>query len=107
MLEKKLRKHLHQRLLQQLLISSIDVKEAGSLAFNLSVTAGKLTLPTTTGLTFIVGDGVNDASMEFRASTLTVLNAALNGSGVWRSVSHHSLISTIFQSKESKSKTSI
>src|SRR5260370_1430594 len=44
----------------------------------LSVNNGTLTLAQTTGLTFSVGTGTNDASMTF-TGTLASINAALNG----------------------------
>jgi hypothetical protein len=44
----------------------------------LSVTNGTLTLPGTTGLTFLVGDGTDESAMTFRGN-ISAINAALNG----------------------------
>ena len=51
---------------------------AGLVQLTASVTSGTLTLNGTTGLTFITGDGVADAALQFRG-TLANVNAALNG----------------------------
>jgi hypothetical protein len=62
-------------------ISDVDVNN-GTIRVTLSVTpavlAGTLTLARTTGLTFITGDGTNDAFMDF-TGTLANVNAALDG----------------------------
>lgn len=59
---------------------SINDVDAGSgyLAVTLSVTAGTLTLNSTTGLNFSNGDGNDDATMTF-TGTLAAINTALNG----------------------------
>ena len=58
------------------LISLTDVDaQSGSLQLNLSVTAGTLSLSTTSGLT---GAGNGTASLSY-TGTLSSLNAALNG----------------------------
>ena len=44
----------------------------------LSVLSGVLTLSTTAGLAFSVGDGTSDATMTF-SGTVGAINAALNG----------------------------
>lgn len=44
----------------------------------LSVTNGTLTLPGTTGLTFLVGDGTDESAMTF-CGNISAINAALNG----------------------------
>lgn len=44
---------------------------------SLSVTKGALTLSTSSGLTFTVGDGTNDANLTF-TGTISAINAALN-----------------------------
>ncbi len=61
------------------LISVAD-PDAGSslLKVSLSVSQGTLSLSGIAGLTFVVGDGTADPSMEF-TGTLTAINAALNG----------------------------
>ncbi|MFO0904297.1 MAG: tandem-95 repeat protein [Pirellulales bacterium] len=68
-------------------VADVDVLEtipangpsgAGVLGVTLTVTNGTLTLGGTSGLTFLSGDGVGDASMQFRG-TPADLNAALNG----------------------------
>lgn len=48
------------------------------LKLALEVNDGTLTLGTTTGLTFLTGDGTGDSAMSF-TGTVTALNAALNG----------------------------
>jgi hypothetical protein len=50
----------------------------GTVRVTLTATNGKITLSGTTGLSFIVGSGANDATMTFEA-TLAQLNTALNG----------------------------
>lgn len=59
---------------------SISDLDAGSNAVQvtLSVTQGKASLSSTTGLTFSVGDGTSDATMIFTGS-ISNINAALNG----------------------------
>lgn len=61
------------------LISISDV-DAGSGAVQVSLTStnGTITLAGTTGLTFTIGDGTNDATMTF-TGTITNINATLNG----------------------------
>lgn len=60
------------------LISIADTSLTGSIQVNLSVTSGTLTLSTTTGLTFLKGDGTTDQSMIF-SGTLANCNSALDG----------------------------
>jgi len=55
-----------------------DASATEELQLTLTVTQGTLTLAQITGLTFNVGDGTADASMEF-TGTLADINAALNG----------------------------
>lgn len=55
---------------------SIADTNGNNQAVTLSVTNGTLTLAQTTGLSFALGDGTADASMEF-SGTLTNVNAAL------------------------------
>jgi hypothetical protein len=59
---------------------SISDPDAGAspVQVTLTVTNGTLTLSTTAGLTFTVGDGTADATMTF-TGTITDINAALNG----------------------------
>ncbi|WP_375473912.1 DUF4347 domain-containing protein [uncultured Nostoc sp.] len=60
-------------------ISDVDVKEGtGILEVTLSVTHGLLTLSSTTGLEFINGDGLGNATMTFRGS-IDRVNQVLNG----------------------------
>jgi Cadherin-like/Bacterial Ig domain len=49
-----------------------------SVQLSLSVTTGSLTLAGLAGLTFLVGDGVNDSSMVLQG-TVAAINAALDG----------------------------
>lgn len=60
-------------------ISVADV-DAGSAALEVSLNAsvGRLTLASTTGLTFSVGNGINDVAMKFQG-TIVDINAALDG----------------------------
>ena len=51
---------------------------SGPIQVSLTVTNGRLTLSTTPGLTFTLGDGTLDPAMTF-TGTLTAINAALNG----------------------------
>src|SRR3546814_20543173 len=48
------------------------------MQMELVATNGMTTLGSTTGLTFLVGDGTGDAAMTFQG-TLSNINAALNG----------------------------
>lgn len=59
---------------------SISDPDAGANPVQVTLTAtnGTLTLSTTAGLTFTVGDGTADATMTF-TGTITDINAALNG----------------------------
>ncbi len=59
---------------------SISDVDAGSnpVQVSLDVTAGTLTLASTTGLTFTNGDGNADSSMTFQG-TIAAINTALNG----------------------------
>ncbi len=60
-------------------ISIRDPDGSGStVEITLSVTNGTLTLASTSGLTFVRGDGTSDSSMTIRG-TVTNLNTALNG----------------------------
>jgi hypothetical protein len=61
---------------------SISDVDAGSdpVQVSLKATDGSLTLSTTSGLTFTVGDGTDDAQMTF-TGTIANINAALNGMG--------------------------
>ncbi|HUE72939.1 MAG TPA: Ig-like domain-containing protein [Pirellulaceae bacterium] len=60
-------------------ISVADVDAGGNdIQTSLSVANGTLTLSTTTGLTFIAGDGISDATVTFQG-TVAEINAALNG----------------------------
>ncbi|MBI1312828.1 hypothetical protein GC176_16180 [bacterium] len=61
----------------EIVVSDVD---AGTQAVSVSllVANGTLSLSQTTGLTFDVGDGTSDASMQF-TGTLTDINAALDG----------------------------
>jgi hypothetical protein len=58
-------------------VSDID---AGNDSIRVTLTAadGTLSLGSTTGLTFITGDGVDDSTMTF-TGTVAVINSALNG----------------------------
>ena len=58
-------------------VSDVDVG-ANDLQVTLSTTDAVLTLASTTGLAFSVGDGTDDASMTF-TGTVTNINASLNG----------------------------
>jgi hypothetical protein len=58
-------------------ISDVDAF-SGDLEITLSVTNGKITLGTTTGLIFSSGDGTSDGTMTFRG-TVAEVNAALSG----------------------------
>ena len=58
-------------------VSDIDAAN-GQILITLSAANGKLTLGSTSGLTFNSGDGSADASMQFRG-TLANVNAALQG----------------------------
>ncbi len=60
-------------------ISVADV-DAGSNPVKITLTAtnGTITLSTTAGLSFITGDGTDDATMMF-TGTLTAVNTAMNG----------------------------
>ncbi len=60
----------------RLSVADVDAS-AATLQVTLSATQGALSLGSTTGLTFSIGDGLGDASMVF-SGTLTALNAALN-----------------------------
>lgn len=60
-------------------ITDID-SGSGDLLVTLSANDGVLSLATTTGLSFQIGDGLNDAVMVFEG-TQTELNNALNGLG--------------------------
>jgi PKD repeat protein len=60
-------------------ISTSDVDAgSGAVRVTLTATGGTLTLAGTSGLTFVSGDGTNDAAMTFDGA-LTAVNAALNG----------------------------
>ena len=58
-------------------ISDLDIG-GGNATVTLSVLSGVLTLSTTAGLAFSVGDGTSDATMTF-SGTVGAINAALNG----------------------------
>ncbi|HEX8472773.1 MAG TPA: Calx-beta domain-containing protein [Pyrinomonadaceae bacterium] len=58
-------------------VADVDVG-TGSVKLTLSATQGTLTLGGTVGLTFVGGDGTDDAAMAF-TGTLANVNAALNG----------------------------
>jgi hypothetical protein len=58
-------------------ISDVDIG-AGNATATLSVGSGVLTLSTTAGLAFSVGDGTSDATMTF-SGTVGAINAALDG----------------------------
>ena len=58
-------------------VSDIDAG-AGNLSVTLLIQTGGLTLSTTTGLTFSVGDGTGDSTMTF-SGTAAAINTALNG----------------------------
>ncbi|MFO0970034.1 MAG: IPT/TIG domain-containing protein, partial [Gemmataceae bacterium] len=59
--------------------SIADVDAGGfSIQITLTVSAGTLTLSTTSGLTFSTGDGTDDATVTF-TGTLAAINAALDG----------------------------
>ncbi|MFC3197128.1 MBG domain-containing protein [Parapedobacter deserti] len=61
------------------LISVGDVDAGGGIIrVTLTASNGLLTLPGTTGLSFIVGSGANDGSMTFEG-TIADINSALNG----------------------------
>ncbi|WP_172147244.1 DUF4347 domain-containing protein [Pseudomonas tumuqii] len=61
------------------LISLSDVDAGGgTVRVTLTGSNGLITLPDTTGLSFIVGSGANDGSMTFEGS-IADINAALNG----------------------------
>jgi large repetitive protein len=61
------------------LISINDPDDFGGiLEVTLGVTKGVLNLSSTTGITFVTGDGTDDATMTFRG-TESALNAALSG----------------------------
>jgi hypothetical protein len=61
------------------LISIGDVDAGGgTLRVTLTASNGLITLPDTSGLSFIVGSGANDGTMTFEG-TLANINAALNG----------------------------
>jgi VCBS repeat-containing protein len=57
---------------------SVSDVEATNMMVSLSVENGTLSLGSTTGLSFTLGDGTNDASLSF-IGTKADLNAALNG----------------------------
>lgn len=56
--------------------TSIADTDGGTQTVTLSVSNSTLTLASTTGLTFAVGDGTNDSSMEFTGSIANI-NTAL------------------------------
>src|SRR5204863_253520 len=58
-------------------ISDLDAG-GGQVTVTLSVLHGTFNLATTTGLTFIAGDGTSDAAMTF-TGTIVNINAALDG----------------------------
>jgi hypothetical protein len=60
-------------------LSVTDV-DAGSdpIRVSLTITQGTLSLGSTTGLTFVAGDGVDDTAMTF-TGTVAAINAGLNG----------------------------
>ncbi len=58
-------------------VSDVDA-ESGTVQVALTATHGLLTLSDTTGLTFLVGSGIADATMTFDGS-LADINAALDG----------------------------
>ncbi|RYF26361.1 MAG: tandem-95 repeat protein [Flavobacteriales bacterium] len=58
-------------------INDVDVG-AGNLEMTLTAVNGTITLSTTTGLVFSIGDGTTDATMTFQG-TLTDVNSALSG----------------------------
>src|SRR6185436_9028777 len=59
---------------------SVSDADAGSSSekVTLTVSHGTLTLASTSGLTFLTGDGTSDATMSF-TGTLANINTALNG----------------------------
>jgi VCBS repeat-containing protein len=58
---------------------SLTDPDAGSTPFTITLSSpGKLSLAQTTGLTFISGDGSDDAAMSF-TGTINAINAALDG----------------------------
>ncbi|HYW69980.1 MAG TPA: tandem-95 repeat protein, partial [Pyrinomonadaceae bacterium] len=62
-------------------VSDLDAAEApsdGVITVSLTATNGTLKLSGTAGLSFTVGDGVDDPAMTF-AGTIPAINAALNG----------------------------
>lgn len=58
-------------------VSDVDAG-SGSLRITITATNGTLTLNSTSGLAFTLGDGANDATMTFSAN-LIPLNSAMNG----------------------------
>jgi VCBS repeat-containing protein len=58
-------------------ISDVDAA-SGNLRVTLAVTNGTVTLAGTAGLSFVTGDGTNDASLSFDG-TVAAINAALDG----------------------------
>jgi hypothetical protein len=71
-----------------LTVADADAGANGLLRVTLAVTDGRLSLSTTTGLTFTVGDGSSDATMTFRG-TATAINAALDGLRVSPTANFH------------------
>ncbi len=59
---------------------SVSDAEGGPVRVTVRVDNGSLTLSQITGLTFVTGDGTDDATMTF-TGTLAAVNAALNGMG--------------------------
>ncbi|MGB7924015.1 MAG: Calx-beta domain-containing protein [Pyrinomonadaceae bacterium] len=61
----------------QISIADVDA-DTSPMQVTLTATHGTLTLNGTTGLSFITGDGTDDATMSF-TGTITAINAALDG----------------------------
>jgi len=59
-------------------VSDVDALDADKLTVSLSASGGKLTLASTSDLTFELGTGVNDTSVRF-SGAIAKINAALNG----------------------------
>ncbi len=65
-----------------LIFSTISITDvdagADPIRVSLTVTQGTLSLPSHAGLTFVAGDGIDDATMTF-TGTVAAINSALNG----------------------------